>query len=1312
MTQTKGELHVYLRSIAQGERTSLSVLAGMVTSGSRVLDLGTGSGALGQYLRESAACTVDGVTINEREADLARPYYRRVVVADLEHPGWASEFSGEHFDFIVCADVLEHLRDPQTALLACRQLLAPGGRVLISIPNAAYSGLVAELLRGDFTYRKEGLLDRTHLRFFTRRSMVQFLADEGWAVDAIEPIDRPLTESEFKVAFDQLPPAVARYLVALPDAAAYQLVFAAHPGAGDGTGTQTVATQSGPAAALFSAELYVGHDNRFDERSKIMATGVIGEERQVLRFAIPVGSEPPTGLRLDPADRPGFLHLHRITLLSGDRVLWQWQGETDGLGPLQAAEHQDMLLHSPWLSRAALILLHGDDPRIVLPIPAECLRDCIQPSEAVLEVELGWPMSADYMGLVDLIEPLRQQTREARDAADLKIGQARLQMEQARAEAQAEVERASRQAERDRAMAQAEVEQARRVTEQVRADAQRQAEELSARQRALGDQLLALKEHNVRITEEKNLLARQKLALRADLEHVNGLYDALGNHLRWIENSTVFRATRPLVRAKMALERLTGKRPSEQPAPTVHTRPIEPMVEVVDVIVPVYRGLEDTRLCVRSVLASQCATKWRLILLNDASPEPQLTQWLREMSQQDSRIVLLENGENLGFVGTVNRGMALSDSHDVLLLNSDTEVANDWLDRLRRCAYSDTRIATVTPFSNNATICSYPRFCEPNELPPGYDTARLDSLFAKANAGQVVDVPTGVGFCMYIRRDCLNAVGLFDVKNFGKGYGEENDFCRRAAESGWRNLHALDTFVLHTGGVSFGDSKSQREREAVEKLRRLHPSYDGIVHDFVAADPARSARFAVDLARVRSAALPCILAILHDREGGTLRHAAELAGHLRGRATFFTLTPAPGNAVWLRLLEPGAGFRLEFSLPGQWQSLLDALRGLGIVHLHYHHVLGHREEVLRLGEQLGLPWDYTTHDFYSMCPQISLTDNTDRYCGEEGDGQCGRCLQRTPAPGGLDIASWRERHGRLLTDARHVLAPSLDAARRYARMWPAADVRLAPHTDLAERSHLPVPQVAPLRPDAPLKIVVIGALSRIKGADLLEDLAVLAAKSAAPVEFHLIGYAYRELRKQPRAALTVHGPYQEGDLPGLLQWIKPDLVWFPALWPETYSYTLSACLEAGLPVAAPDIGSFPERLSGRQWSWVLPWNMGTGSWLAFFCKVRETNFAAGQAPAPPGEIAESSVDARIGSWSYDTDYLLQVLPAATPPVLDPGLLAALGAGRSQGVEQQRRRLKQWILSALVRLRSAAPLRSVARAVPLRWQTRVKSWLRA
>lgn len=1304
MTHARVERHVYLREITQGQRTSLSVLAGMITPGSRVLDLGTGSGALGRFLGEHSGCTVDGLTINEAEAELARPHYRRVEVANLEQPDWAALPGKERYDFIVCADVLEHLREPEKTLRDCAALLAPGGTVLISVPNAGYGGLIAELLEGEFRYRDEGLLDRTHLRFFTRRSLQQFLQAEGWTPVTVERIELPLAQSEFRAAFDQLPPAVARYLSALPDAGTYQFVVAAQPASSTSIVTAPAISSPEPAPALFSAQLYVDDGAGFREDSKLVVHGVVGEPRQTLRFALPPGKL--ARLRLDPADRPGFLHLHRICLRADGEALWEWSWEKHGLAPLEAAPHHDMVLRSPWAAAMAMVLLHGDDPNLELPIPAEIIASCQGRPELALEVELGWPMSGDFLALAEVVHPLEQQVAalQARGAAADALA--------VRANAQAE--------ELDRRLHELSG-QLTAQSEQLRASAAHNQELLEekraieAEQAQLNRKLATLERDHGALTQqhqllaqEKNRVARHRLELEGQLTTLVKDYEALGNHLRWIENSTVFRATRPLVHAKMAIDRMLGRRAPEAPVALRKPEPVTPPSDTVDVIVPVYRGLEDTQRCIQSVLASRCRTPWRLLVLNDASPEPEVTQWLRDAAGADSRIVLLENEHNLGFVATVNRGMAHSDAHDALLLNSDTEVANDWLDRLRAAAYSDARIASVTPFSNNATICSYPRFCEPNELPAGWDTARLDALFAATHAGQVVDVPTGVGFCMYIRRDSLDAIGLFDVENFGKGYGEENDFCRRAAEAGWRNLHALDTFVLHTGGVSFGDSKSQREIDAVNKLRRLHPSYDGLVHAFVNADPARSARLAVDLARVRASERPSVLAVMHNREGGTRRHVHELALHLAPRANFFMLSPVPGQGVCLELVEPGAGFKLEFALPDQWPSLLQALRSLPVSHIHYHHVLGHRAEVMQLGVLLGVPWDFTAHDFYMMCPNISLTDPNDRYCGEEGGGECSGCLAPAAASEGLSLADWRARNGPLISQARHVLVPSRDAARRFARMWPAADVRLAPHTDIASAADLPVPAVAPLATGAPLRVAVIGAISRIKGADLLEDVAVLAARQGRPLEFHLIGFAYRDLRKQPRAALTVHGAYEEKDLPGLLSWLKPDVVWFPALWPETYSYTLSACLVAGLPVIAPDIGAFAERLAGRPWSWVQAWDMAAPEWLDFFVSIRERNFVTGQAPHPT-VFMESAADQRIKPWSYDGEYFagLQVLPASPLPA---ELLAQHRPG--QASSGPRKGLKQAALSSLVQLRSTPLLRALARAIPMQWQRRVKGWLQA
>ncbi|EPD44411.1 MULTISPECIES: methyltransferase domain-containing protein [Delftia] len=1263
MTTPIPDPHVYLRTVDLNERTSLSVLAGHVRAQAHILDLGCGSGALGAFLAEHKQCVCDGVTLSQEEARHAAPFYRHVHVADLEDCDLDQLFGEARYDYIVCADVLEHLRQPERILAACRKRLTPEGRLLISVPNAGYSGLVAELLHGEFRYREEGLLDRTHLRFFTRRSLSRFLAEQGWQVDDIDTIERALPESEFRVAYDSLPPAVARHLLATPDALAYQFIASAAPVA------QAQAIEPPvnypQAHALFTAQLYMARAGRYDEESKLSTTGIIGQARQTLRFVLPDHNTSLSHLRLDLADRPGFIHLHRLALLDAQgAVVWQWLPEDSDAALLGQRPHHQLVwngLH-PAGAFSLMLLLTGDDPWFELPIPAETLAAL---RGASLEIEMGWPMSADYLALAGAVQPLERQIAQERSRANDLQDQWHTQ---------------------------------RMRLEQQHAQDVQQLEERSAA-------IHRLQHRNALLEDSHQSQSKERAIWQQEATRVQRDFARLEQHLRDIENSTVFRATRPLVHAKMRIDRLLGR--TSVPAPVLHTPVPQPMPQQpVDVIVPVYRGLDDTRNCIESVLASPCRTHWQLVVINDASPEPEVTAWLREKAAQEPRITLLENEENLGFVGTVNRGMALNTAHDVLLLNSDTVVANDWLDRIRQAAYGDARIASVTPFSNNATICSYPRFCEGNDLPPGMDTAAIDALCARTNPGQVVDVPTGVGFCMYIRRDSLNAVGLFDTEHFGKGYGEENDFCQRAAAAGWRNLHLLDTFVLHTGGVSFGESKSPRERAAMETLRRLHPRYEADVMAFVQADPARTARLALDVARLQAEAAqqPVVLAVLHDRAGGTVRHVRELAQFLQGKALFLMLSPAAGGVVVLRRAEEKEAFELAFRINDQMEELVQALRQLGVVHVHYQHLLGHSEAILDLPARLGTAHDFTAHDFYTYCKNISLTGIDNRYIVPPRAGECGCCEPTDTAPYAGTVAQWRHRNALLLNNARHVLAPSQDTASRIAGFVPGARVQAVAHTDMP--AQLPTPTARTLAATAPLKIVVLGAMSAIKGADVLEAVAIEAAKRGAPVEFHLLGYGYRSLQTQPRARLTVHGGYKEEELPALLEWLQPDLAWFPAQWPETYSYTLSACLAAGLPIVAPDIGAFPERLAGRDWSWVMPWDASTAQWLDFFAQIRERHFIEGQLPQQPA--ATGSAAAQPGAAFYGDGYLQGLQPR------DQALLQPLDAAflATHRLQRQDHAARSGALILLAHLRSLPILRGVARRIPAHWQRRVKNWLQA
>jgi O-antigen biosynthesis protein len=295
-----------------------------------------------------------------------------------------------------------------------------------------------------------------------------------------------------------------------------------------------------------------------------------------------------------------------------------------------------------------------------------------------------------------------------------------------------------------------------------------------------------------------------------------------------------------------------------------------PEKPVVDVIVPIYRGHDDTLACIHSVLASANTTAYELVVINDDSPEPDLVGALRTIEAL-GLIHLVHNDANQGFVRSVNMGMARHPERDAILLNSDTIVHGSWIDRLRAHRLASKKVGTITPWSNNATILSYPVTCANNDLE--LDFAELDRLAAGKLAGVACDIPTGVGFCFYVSRDCLNDIGPFNSRAFGRGYGEENDFCLRAAVRGWRNIAACDVFVRHTGEVSFREDGVEARRLASAALLKLHPRYNDLIAAFIRADPLRPHRQTLDLARLARWGGGQILLIFGDHSSGG-RHAS------------------------------------------------------------------------------------------------------------------------------------------------------------------------------------------------------------------------------------------------------------------------------------------------------------------------------------------------------------------------------------------------------------------------------------------------------
>lgn len=604
---------------------------------------------------------------------------------------------------------------------------------------------------------------------------------------------------------------------------------------------------------------------------------------------------------------------------------------------------------------------------------------------------------------------------------------------------------------------------------------------------------------------------------------------------------------------------------------------------MIDVIIPAYRGLVQTRRCLQSVLGAPVRAPYEVVVIDDASPEPALSAWLGSVAA-DGRITLLVHERNAGFVASVNEGMGLHPDRDVVLLNSDTEVAGDWLDRLAAVAAREPHAGTVTPFSNNASIASYPRFARPNALPSGATTESLDATFARANAGQCVELPTAVGFCMFIVRRCLAEVGPFDERGFGRGYGEEVEFCLRATRAGWIHFLAGDTFVFHEGEVSFGAGAADLRESAQRVVDERHPEFQPRLAQFLAREPARPLRRAADLERLRSDPMPRILFIAHGWSGGIEKHVYDLAASLAADAQVLALRPAGGDAVRLTWLREGEEFEAFFACPGDWELLVGLLASLGLARVHFHHTNGLPESVLDLPSRLGLPYDVTLHDYLAICPQHHLADRDGRYCGEPDEVGCNRCLAGRPPAWPHDIRSWRNRFGELLREAQRVIAPSGDLARRVGRHHPGLEILLWPH-----------PEVESATRPVPIRVLLLGGLSEIKGLAVLEGCIRDAIDRALPLHFHVLGHLGRPLPRWPEAPLTLAGGYPDGQLDRFMALERGDVVFFPSQVPESYSYTLTAAIRSGLPIVATDLGALPERLEGNRRATIVAWDATAGA---------------------------------------------------------------------------------------------------------------------
>lgn len=619
-----------------------------------------------------------------------------------------------------------------------------------------------------------------------------------------------------------------------------------------------------------------------------------------------------------------------------------------------------------------------------------------------------------------------------------------------------------------------------------------------------------------------------------------------------------------------------------------------------DIIIPIYNAYNCLQPCIESVLKNTDMKNNRLILINDKSTDNKVLPLLKKYTD-NKNVILLENEENLGFVGTVNKGMKFSNENDCLLLNSDTEVTKNWLKKIQKCAYSKEDIATVTPLSNNATLASIPKSFVPNEIPDNLSLNEFAEVVEKASYNDYPEIPTGHGFCLFIKREALNLVGFFDEKSFGKGYGEENDFCFRCLDVGLKHVICDNAYVYHKESQSFSKEKDAEIKQGLELLDKRYPIYKHNLDVWVQEKKLDylGNNVVLELGK-KSFDKSNILFVIHDWKdvpnslGGTTLHVWDIIRKLRKYFNFHVLASEDGiykvYSYWSNTSE--ASWVQFHSIPNfsignfynrKYEEMFKNIIEMYNINLvHIHHLIGHYFDVIDVCKKMDIKVLLTLHDYYFVCPTINKIYLDQEYCDEGSCDKCNNCLKSKYSSNeraGNFIKRWRNVCESELKKCDLLITPSEAAKNEILKTFKDLKIQVVEHG-----IDLPKTKKNTNLDKKSLDIAFLGAIGYHKGSKILSELTRIIKFSN--IRMHLFGIS--DIPIKSNKYFNNHGKYKREELNDLISKNSIDLICLFSIWPETYSYTLTEAIACGVPVLTFDFGAIAERVKNYNLGYVIP----------------------------------------------------------------------------------------------------------------------------
>lgn len=647
----------------------------------------------------------------------------------------------------------------------------------------------------------------------------------------------------------------------------------------------------------------------------------------------------------------------------------------------------------------------------------------------------------------------------------------------------------------------------------------------------------------------------------------------------------------------------------------------------VSIIVPIYNAIDDVKTCLER-LRSFTKPSIRVFLINDASPDPKIKELLTE-ANKDGRFIVIHNENNLGFTKTVNKGITLAENDDVVLLNSDARVTPRWLEGMQRALSTDSRIATVTAMSDRAGAFSAPNIGNDNDLPLGVTEIEYARAFRRRAKGLYPSVPTGNGFCMYIRRACIDEIGALDEEAFPRGYGEENDFCMRARAHGWRHVIDDRTYVFHDRSKSFAGEKDHLIQAGRKVVDERYPDYKKAISIFSKSPLLALARFSAKQAVADclkpEGVKPRALFVVATQTGGTPQTNRDLMLALYDSWEPWLLH-CDSKMLSLYRVHKDKSDELvhqhELSEPVDAYSHMsfeyDHIASNWINHydfdvVHIRHLAWHSLSLPKLAKSSGALVVNSFHDYYAACPTVKLLDGDNFFCGgdcsaSKGIKNCTNPLWKNdelpPLKNGW-IFQWRKQFQNALNYVDSFITTSEHTKKTLLHIFPKIDSKKFKviHHGRDFSSFTP-PTPLKQNPEK-IKILIPGNIDEAKGGDYILDL--LNEDKNKVLEFHILGNTSdsfgQTIKNLTDSQIICHGPYKREEFIKHVKKISPHIGAVFSIWDETWCHTLTEIWASGLPALVLNYPTVAGRVETAQAGWVLDSNNPLSAYQTITQKV-------------------------------------------------------------------------------------------------------------